>query len=516
MIYVIHDHKVVLNVLDEKGNTFAIETKHTIALTLLQLANLYPEEKLVWCHKDVFSALNKEQLHTILHHNGMMVSFNPLLEEFFGKEIGYVDATLFININKKVSFPTWQMSGVVGITSAQVILHIAPVFFKQNNFNYFLCSVAKSYMPLSLFCYSNPELLLGKGSLASVKATRKELFRFVKEQYKPQWIFFLMLNTLLYNRKLLFVSGLRALFFYHRISKLAPLGVSVQSHRKVIDKKEIDVIIPTIGRRDYLYNVLQDLKKQTILPQKVIIVEQNPLADSGSELDYLTTEDWPFIIDHTFTHTTGACNARNLALSKVTSEWVFMNDDDNRFDADLIEKVFAKINQYGTKVATTCYVQPNEKKVFLHNFQASFFGSGNSFVKSELLNKVAYNMALEFGYGEDMEYGLQLRNIGEDVVYFEGLVIDHLKAPRGGFRTKFVHPWEKDAVLPKPSPTVMYVLKKFSTEQQLHSYKTTLAIKFYKDQDIKNVISYLKEFNKRWKASLQWANQLDQKRYDEV
>jgi GT2 family glycosyltransferase len=40
-------------------------------------------------------------------------------------------------------------------------------------------------------------------------------------------------------------------------------------------------------------------------------------------------------------------------------------------------------------------------------------------------------MALEFGYGEDTDFGMQLRNKGFDVIYFPDLKITHLKAPMG-------------------------------------------------------------------------------------
>jgi GT2 family glycosyltransferase len=36
-----------------------------------------------------------------------------------------------------------------------------------------------------------------------------------------------------------------------------------------------------------------------------------------------------------------------LALSHVESEWVFFNDDDNKFSCDLIENVFERAEQYG-------------------------------------------------------------------------------------------------------------------------------------------------------------------------
>jgi GT2 family glycosyltransferase len=48
----------------------------------------------------------------------------------------------------------------------------------------------------------------------------------------------------------------------------------VKSSLAVVGNKSIDVIIPTIGRKQYLYAVLQDLAQQTHLPVNVIIVEQ--------------------------------------------------------------------------------------------------------------------------------------------------------------------------------------------------------------------------------------------------
>ena len=76
----------------------------------------------------------------------------------------------------------------------------------------------------------------------------------------------------------------------------------------------IDVIIPTIGRSNYVHNVLKDLAQQTHLPKRVIIIEQHPDPASTSDLDFIYSKSWPFAIKHQFIHQTGACNARNLAL----------------------------------------------------------------------------------------------------------------------------------------------------------------------------------------------------------
>jgi GT2 family glycosyltransferase len=285
----------------------------------------------------------------------------------------------------------------------------------------------------------------------------------------------------------------------------------VQSSKGNILPKTIDVIIPTIGRKKYLYDVLCDLKAQTFLPINVIIVEQNPLADSKSELDYLIIETWPFVIKHTFTHQAGACNARNLALAQVESNWVFLADDDNRFGSDLIQMVFLKMKQFGVRAASTAYPQKNEIIKNKNVCQLSHFGAGNSFMDTSFLKDVRFDKGYEFGYGEDNDFGMQIRNLGEDILYFHEPSILHLKAPIGGFRTKPVLEWYKDSIQPKPSPTVMLYQIKHNTKKQTLGYKTILFLKYYNRQNIKNPLKYYRKFQKQWSRSVFWANQLNQK-----
>ena len=159
----------------------------------------------------------------------------------------------------------------------------------------------------------------------------------------------------------------------------------------------------------------------------------------------------------------------------------------------------------------TAYPQLNESIATKIISQATIFGSGNTILKAELVAEIKFNLALEFGYGEDTEFGLQLRNSGVDVVSVPTLEIKHLKAPMGGFRTKFVHPWEAEEIQPKPSPTVLFYRLKYYTNEQLQGYRTVLFFKFYKAQTIKNPFQYLKAMNKKWHLSLTWANRLLQK-----
>jgi GT2 family glycosyltransferase len=121
-------------------------------------------------------------------------------------------------------------------------------------------------------------------------------------------------------------------------------------------------------------------------------------------------------------------------------------------------------------------------------------------------------MDYEFGFGEDSDFGMQLRNLGHDVLYFPEPEILHLKAPIGGFRTKPVLRWHGESIQPKPSPTIMLFNLLHNSNEQINSYKTILFFKYYKHQKIKNPIRYYFYLQKQWKQSVFWANELQQEK----
>ncbi|WP_433833641.1 glycosyltransferase family 2 protein [Flavobacterium anhuiense] len=511
MIIVYHQNNKIIEACFEERNI--LFSKKSIASNLFEIAEKYPKQLIIWCHLDLKSNLNIEKIEEIFHHKKIVASYNLSANSFLPEVVEYVDESLFLNIKKDVSYPTWMMSSDVGGIHAEVLNALSDQVIKDSNFDYFLCSITKLASVAGLLGYSEPLLIVN--SYSSIKARERAreryflAFRFVKQHYRTRWVFLLFLDLLLYEKKFAILPLFASFGFRKRsLDKDLLDDITVQSSRKVIENKTIDVIIPTIGRKKYLYDVLKDLSKQTHLPENVIIIEQNPEPDSVSELDYLNSESWPFTVKHTFTHQAGACNARNLALAEVTSEWVFLNDDDNRFESNLIEKTFDAIYQYGCLSVLTFYPVKGQKLIERKICQAPIFGSGNSFVKATALKKVKFNKSLEFGYGEDAEFGIQLRNIGFDVVYFPNLLINHLRAPSGGFRTKPTLAWHNDLIQPKPSPTIMFFKLNNSTFKQLMGYKTVLFFKFYKVQPIKNPIKYFLNFQLQWKSSLLWAERL--------
>lgn len=510
MIILYHSNNKITEVISSENQQIKFDAKDAIALELQKLAFAFPDEKLVWCEELAKESLNLELIETLFHHNKMMLSFWSESHNFFDGKIGYVEESPFINVSKENAYPTWQMSSFVGVVHASLLMEIKDKIPMDSDFDYYLNSVAKLSMPLGLMCYSEPQLLKNKELNRKSQANKYTLFRFVKQHYRLRWVFLLFLNLFLYERKISLLPLVYSFFYSKRSNENINLDeIQVQSSKKILDKPTtLDVIIPTIGRSSYLYDVLKDFSEQTMLPSKIIIVEQNPDSNSISELDYIENETWPFTIQHFFIHRAGACHARNLALDHTESDWVFLADDDNRFDANLISDVFAKIEQFGNQVITTCYPQKNEVIVLTKAIQSPTFGAGNSFVRRTLLENIRFNRALEFGYGEDGDFGMQLRNQGHDILYVPEPKILHLKAPVGGFRTKPVLQWHNDAVQPKPSPTVMLYVLTHNSREQFCGFKTILFFKYYTLQKIKNPILYFINYRKEWDRSVFWANKL--------
>ena len=514
MILIYHNNNFIVEVVDELNKQFEFNKNICIVRTLLELANIFPTETIVWCHIQVKNQLNLEYLKNQKLKGNEIVSYSPENANFFSDEIGYVENSPFIKINKNVTYATWQMSSLAGCAHASIFIKTFHEKIYNKSFDFFLNNVSKAQMLLGLFCISEPKLLTEKlNKLDFQQANSDQLFRFIKTHIRARWTFLLLLNLLVYEKRFPFLSFIKSFFYSQYKPEKVNFDLLNQELSEIKKTDTIDVLIPTIGRKKYLYDVLVDLKNQTHLPKNVIIIEQNPLENSISELDYLTNENWPFAINNIFTHQTGACNSRNIGLNQLKSDWCFLADDDVRFENDFIEKCLRKLQLYDYQAVTVASLQKNEINIHKNDFQWHTFGTCSSIVKSSVLKNIRFNMAFEFGFGEDDDFGMQIRNSGVDIAFFHQPQLLHLKAPMGGFRTKFVQEWDNEIIPPKPSPTIMLLRIMHSSKQEINGFRTILFMKYYKINSIKNPIKYFKYFNKQWQISQFWANHLLNKKH---
>lgn len=508
MIVVYHKNNRVSSIWSDKDGIIIERNHNIISKQLFYIANKFPNELLVWCHETLKEELNIEFLKNIFREKNLMVSY-CIKSPYLTDAIGYVNESPFIKIQKDVPYPTWLMSSDVGGIYTDVFLKVHKGIGLDKNFNFFLNSIAKMFMPLGLFCYSNPKLLKQPLNHQEEIASNIILFRFVKQHYKFRWVFLMFLNKMVNEHKVPFFALIGSLFYKRRIPRQGFFeGFKLNNKTKCQKDVCLDVIIPTIGRKWYLYKVLKNLSEQTILPKNVIIVEQNPINESVSELDYLKSESWPFTIKHRFIHQTGVCHSRNIALTLIESDWIFFADDDIVIGKDFIAKTIEIIGQTTYKAFTFhCHLK-SETTRFNYIKQWEAFGSGCSVVNRDAIIDCTFSESYEYGFGEDADFGMQIRNKGVDIIYLPEPSILHLKAPIGGFRTKPEIQWKNENIQPKPSPTVMLFQMLHRTKEQYLGYKILLFLKYYKIQSIKNPFVYYKIFKKQWQQSVVYANKL--------
>lgn len=516
MILLFHKNNKVVQVYDYDNNLELEVNSISIQDSLISIAKKNTLSTIGWCNINCKNQLNLSEWSKILTHPLKMVSFECATNYYLPSSIGFVEQTPFVKVNKKVEYPTWLMSSDVGALHASVLLKFTRLLNYTVPFDLFLNALAKIGMKEGLLCYSNPKLLtpnFRRINIKKPKASLLNIYWFIKSNYRWPWIFLFLFNRIIYKKKVDVFTFLAVLF-----KKKIHCKVNFKDVKFPVEenypKPSIDVLIPTLGREKFLKNVLLDLSKQTLLPNNIIIIEQNSDVSSKSKLAYLS-DNWPFKIYHVFTHQLGACNARNIGLNMVKSDWVFFADDDIRLKKTILESAFLYINKFKVNAISLSCLQKNEKEKNEVVFQSTTFGSGTSLVKSEALKNLKFNIAYEFGYGEDADFGMQLRNQGTDILYIPFVSMLHLKAPIGGFRKKIKKEWDLQITKPKPSPTIMIYKLKHTTKEQLQGYKINLILKYFRVQKNKNIFSYYKQMKIAWNKSLYWANYLINKNFNE-
>lgn len=504
MIIVIHNISKVVQVYQvSKNRNIDFDNNKSIGRIVHELSKEFPEELILWSNELVVDYINYDSLESIFHHDRILTSYSTSEVYAIPSSIGYVEQSPFLKVKKDVIYPTWLMSSTIGGAKGKLLANFGYLLNLNELFPTVLNHLSKIAQKKGVFCYSNPDLLK---SYIVIEEPQCNFFPFVRRHYKTRWMFLLLFNLFIYEKKFPFYDFILAFFktkkSFFRFN--IDLNLDIQSSLKS-SEFTVDVVIPTVGREEYLFNVLSDFSKQSVLPEKVIIIEQT--KDGVSKLDYLD-ENWPFKIKHLCISKFGACNARNLGLKEVTSNWVFLADDDNRMKSNLLEELRDTLKNYGLECLTTSYLQEGEIEKIDTPIQWITFGAGNSIINSKLLNKISFNTTYEFGYGEDADFGMQLRNLGIDVIYFPNIRIKHLKAPIGGFRFKYEYPWINSPIQPKPSPTVMAYHLLHDTSKQLLGYKTILFLKYYRDQNTKNPFKFLKIMKQSWNNSQYWAHKL--------
>ena len=134
MIVIYHNNRQVVRITSDNLGVIDFDGTKSIASVLMHIAIRFPDKKIAWCHQDCEKFVNWNEFPKVLHHNKIMASFSPCVEIYLGREIGYVEESPFINVNKRVTYPTWQMSSSIGGMHASVVVQFKAKIKESRNF----------------------------------------------------------------------------------------------------------------------------------------------------------------------------------------------------------------------------------------------------------------------------------------------------------------------------------------------------------------------------------------------
>ncbi len=275
----------------------------------------------------------------------------------------------------------------------------------------------------------------------------------------------------------------------------------------------VDVVLPTLGRAAAVRDVLADLARQTVLPRRVIVVEQNPQPDGTSELADLSRQSWPFALHHRFVRWAGACRARNLALAECTAEWLLFVDDDVRLRPTVVAELLSTQQAYGVAAVDALALRPQEQPRYAQRHGVPYAWDGFSTCcalvrRAAVIAAGGFDERLTGGYGDDFDLGLRLHLQGVNVLLAPACRVEHLYVPAGGFRFPLPPPWAAANPAPRPSPTMLLWRHQYFTPDQHHGFKLFYLLSQLLRSRPWSWLTEWRRLRPAWDASESWAARL--------
>lgn len=197
----------------------------------------------------------------------------------------------------------------------------------------------------------------------------------------------------------------------------------------------VSILIPTLDRYPHLFNLLDQLREQTIRPLEIIVVDQTERngRDKGWPDRFA---DLPLRV--LWRDQAGQCSSRNAGLDLVQGDAVLFLDDDDEVQPDLIARHLSFLERFG--VDGSCGVAEEVGAGALPvDFtlirDSDVFPTNNSLLKTAALRGSGlFDLAFERGERADHDLGMRLYLSGAQLALNPTAVVVHLHAPRGGLR----------------------------------------------------------------------------------
>ena len=237
---------------------------------------------------------------------------------------------------------------------------------------------------------------------------------------------------------------------------------------------KVSVLIPTLGRYDFLRKLLPQLRDQTIKPVEIIIIDQT----QESLRKDLKTEfpDLPLVI--IYQNKRGQSTARNAGLHVAKGEYILFIDDDDEVPLDLIQKHVQAICVEKCEVSCGVAYEDGAGPLpfeFLSRRVSDVFPTNNSMIlRSSLDRSGLFDLAFDHGPRADADLGTRLYLSGALMILNPQINLIHHHAPAGGLRTykarsvTYASSRKSLYIRRIPAATEFYIERRYFTLKQIH------------------------------------------------
>jgi glycosyltransferase involved in cell wall biosynthesis len=287
-----------------------------------------------------------------------------------------------------------------------------------------------------------PALLPAPPPAASPSLPLEDELRFALYAYGRKWALWALLRAVLSG----YAPPGQALGALRRLRRAAPPPLPPPFQRSFPPApprgmaepeppRRISVLIPTLERYPYLRTLLAQLRRQTLPPAEIIVVDQTAparrqpgLADEFRDLPLR----W-ISLDQA-----GQCSSRNAGLQVAQGEAILFLDDDDEVPEDLIETLLVALRRHRAQVVSGVAHERGAgplPQAFTFSRASDVFPTNNTLALREALARSGlFDLAYEHGARADGDLGMRVYLSGALMLLEPAAAVIHHHAPSGGLR----------------------------------------------------------------------------------
>lgn len=291
-------------------------------------------------------------------------------------------------------------------------------------------------------------------------------YRFIRKYFRPIWsLYVLLLRIVTFHNPFNEINAFLSAKNVKQI-KISPHGLytDYKDYHSILvheSKPLVSVVIPTLNRYKYLYDVMRDLESQEYRNFEVIVVDQ---SEPFNKQFY---DQFDLDINLVYQQEKALWMARNHAVQISNGDYILLFDDDSRIEPDWISQNLKCVDYFDADISAGVSLSVVGAKIpdnYAFFRWADQLDTGNALLKKEIFKNIGlFDRQFEKQRMGDGEYGLRCYLNGYKSISNPYAKRVHLKVSSGGLRQ--MGSWDgfrpKNIFAPRPIPSVLYLFRKY-------------------------------------------------------